>query len=135
MKDFEFVASEVRCNGVGGRAYQQVLNHKASLQEMVDETLSDITRDELFEMVVGTGEGYGLYMGPRFMSNEDIVSRLIGAIGTYAYSKLGDEDLVEMYVGAQLNMMSYDDKLTLIVEAARDCASADHWYEYEKDWS
>jgi hypothetical protein len=27
-----------------------------------------------------------------------------------------------------------EEKVTLVADACRDCASADHWYTFEKDW-
>ena len=27
-----------------------------------------------------------------------------------------------------------EEKVYMVLDALRDCASADHWYTYEKDW-
>lgn len=135
MNDFKFNASEVKCNGIGGEGYQCVMKHKQAVQSIVDEVVSTIGRDRLYELVVASSEDHeDLYSGMRFNSNEDLMYRLVTGLAGYVYPKFNNAELTEMYVGAQLNMLSYDDKQTMVVEAARDCASADHWYTFEKQW-
>ena len=135
MTDFKFIASEVKCNGIGGSGYQSVMKYKGSLQSIVDEVVNTIGRERLYELAVASGEKYDdFYAGHRFNSNEDLMYRLASGLGNYIYPKFNQDALVEMYLGAQLNMLSYDDKQTMVVEAARDCASADHWYTFEKQW-
>lgn len=135
MTNFKFNATEVKCNGVGGSGYQGVLKHKEAVQSIVDEVVNTIGRDRLYELAVASGEKYDdFYAGRRFNSNEDLMYRLVSGIARYVSSKLENDLLIEMYVGAQLKMLSYEDKQTMVVDAARDCASADHWYTFEKDW-
>ena len=135
MTDFKFNASEVKCNGVGGAGYQGALKHFDAIKLIVDEVVNTIGRDELYTLAVASGEKYDdFYAGRRFNSNDDLAYRLVSGLARYASTKLEDDLLVEMYIGAQLKMLSYEDKQTMVVDAARDCASADHWYTFEKDW-
>lgn len=136
MTDFKFNASEVKCNGVGGQGYQSAMKHKGSILNVVDEVVNTIGRERLYELVVASGDKYDdFYSGRRFNSNEELMYRLATGLGNYIYPKFNNDELTEMYLGAQLNMLSYEDKQTLVVDAARDCASADHWYTFEKEWN
>jgi hypothetical protein len=55
-------------------------------------------------------------------------------LANYIYPKFNNEVLTEMYVGGLFSRLTYEEKLILVVDAARDCAGADHWYTFEKDW-
>lgn len=136
MTNFKFIANEVKCNGLGGPGYQSALKHKEAIQSIVNEVVNSIGRDRLYELAVASGDTYSdFYAGHRFNSNEDLMYRLATGLGNYVWPKFNSDELTEMHLGAQLNMLSYEDKQTLVVDAARDCAGADHWYTFEKDWS
>ena len=59
---------------------------------------------------------------------------LITGIANYVSSYMPNDELIEMHVGAVLPMLTMDEKVYMVLDALRDCASADHWYTYEKDW-
>ena len=135
MTDFKFNAADVKANGIGGSGYQAVLKYRDSVRSIVDEVVNAIGRDKLYELAVDSGEKYDdFYAGSRFNSNEDLSYRLISSLASYIYPKFGNDQLTEMYVGALFSRLSFEEKQILVVDAARDCASADHWYTFEKDW-
>lgn len=135
MKDFKFIAKDVECNGIGGHGYGSAIKHRGLIQNIVDEVVNTIGRERLYELAIASGDDHrDYYAGHRFNSNEDLMYRLVSGLANYVYPKFDNEELAEMYLGAQLNMLSYEDKQTLVVDAARDCASADHWYTFEKQW-
>ena len=135
MTDFKFNAADVKANGIGGSGYQAVLKYRDSVRSIVDEVVNAIGRDKLYELTVASGEKYDdFYAGSRFNSNEDLSYRLISSLASYIYPKFGNDQLTEMYVGALFSRLSFEEKQILVVDAARDCASADHWYTFEKDW-
>ena len=130
----KFNANKVKCNGVGGSGYQAAYQHKDSILSIVDEVVSKIGRDQLFNLAVELDPNCGYHTGRRFNSNEDLSTRLATGLGSYIFSELKSGELTEMYIGSLFNRLTYDEKQTLVADSARCCASADHWYEFEKEW-
>jgi hypothetical protein len=135
MTDFKFNVNEVKANGVGGYGYSAVSKHHGAIRSIVDEVVTTLGRDKLYELAVASGEKYDdFYAGSRFNSNEDLTYRLISSLSNYIYPKFDSDELTEMYVAGLLVRLSAEEKQILVVDAARDCASADHWYTFEKQW-
>jgi len=136
--NYTFVAEEIKCNGIGGGGYQAALKSKSQIRSIVDRVQSEIGIDELKRLVIELNDNQkypdDLYWGTRFNSPEDITSRLISGLGSWSHSKLKNEHLVEMNVRFITETISLEDSITIVTEAARDCASADHWYTFEKEW-
>ena len=74
------------------------------------------------------------YAGRRYNGVEDNAYRLTTGIARQVSSYMKDDKLIEMHVGAILNNLTIDEKVYMVLDALRDCASADHWYTFEKDW-
>jgi len=74
------------------------------------------------------------HSGRRYNSVEDNAYRLVTGIARQVSSYLNDDLLIEMHVGAILDNLTIDEKVYMVLDALRDCASADHWYTFEKDW-
>ena len=137
MEQFNY--KKIECNGVGGYGYQAVQNHKDAIQEICQEVrdlLGDTLWDKMMEHSKETGrdDSLGYYAGRRFSDVEDNSYRLISGIAKHVYSYMQDDNLIEMHVGAILPMLTMDEKVYMVLDALRDCASADHWYTFEKDW-
>ena len=135
MKQFNY--KEIECNGVGGRGYQAVLKHKDQIQAICQE-VRDLLGDRLWEKMIEQAskvDSYGAYhAGSRYNRIEDNAYRLVTGIAKQVSSYLDSDELIEMHVGAILNNLTIDEKVYMVLDALRDCASADHWYTYEKDW-
>jgi len=129
----KFNVNEVRCNGVGGSGYQAVLKHKAAIQEICQEVRDLIGIEKLWELAT-VEPNVDYHQGTRFNSVEDNTYRLVTGIASHVSEYLPTSELIEMHVGAVLLMLTMEDKVTLVADACRDCASADHWYTFEKDW-
>ena len=129
----KFNVNEVRCNGVGGSGYQAVLKHKATIQEICQEVRDLIGIEKLWELAT-VESNVDYHQGTRFNSVEDNTYRLITGIAKHVSEYIPTSELIEMHVGAILTMLTMEDKVTLVADACRDCASADHWYTFEKDW-
>ena len=137
MEQFNY--KKIECNGVGGYGYQAVQNHQDAIQEICQEVrdlLGDTLWDKMMEHSKETGrdDSLGYYAGRRFSDVEDNSYRLISGIAKHVYSYMQDDNLIEMHVGAILPMLTMDEKVYMVLDALRDCASADHWYTFEKDW-
>ena len=129
----KFNVNEVRCNGVGGSGYQAVLKHKDAIQEICQDVRDLIGIEKLWELA--TAEPNVDYnQGTRFNSVEDNTYRLITGIASHVAEYIPTSELIEMHVGAILPMLTMEEKVILVADACRDCASADHWYTFEKDW-
>ena len=129
----QFKASEVECNGIGGKGYQAVLKHKNQIIAICQEVRDLLGADELYSLAT-KDKNTDYHRGRRFEKVEDNAFRLITGIAEHVSSYMEDETLIEMHVASILKMLSTEDKVTLVVDACRDCASADHWYTFEKDW-
>ena len=94
-------------------------------------------------MIVGPGPNDDYYFGTRFNSNSSVADRAISAVCSAAFNGLehtpekptdeqieaAKNDIIEFFEKIDGKTMDY-----LIIDAMRDCASADHWYKYEKQW-
>ena len=134
----QFKVTEVECNGVGGYGYQAVLKHKPQIDAICQE-VRDLLGDKLWPSMIEHAEmvdknHWDYHAGSRYSSVEDNGYRLVTGIAKHVSTYLKDDKLIEMHVGAVLNNLTRDEKVYLVLDALRDCASADHWYTFEKDW-
>ena len=133
----QFKVTEVECNGVGGYGYQAVLKHKSQIDAICQE-VRDLLGDKLWSSMIKQASGVDTYTeyyaGSRYSNVEDNGYRLVTGIAKHVSTYLKDDKLIEMHVGAVLNNLTRDEKVYLVLDALRDCASADHWYTFEKDW-
>jgi len=129
----KFNVNEVRCNGVGGSGYQAVLKHKDAIQGICQDVRDLIGIEKLWELATAE-PNVDYHQGTRFNSVEDNAYRLITGIANHVSEYLPTSELIEMHVGAILTMLTMKEKVTLVADACRDCAGADHWYTFEKDW-
>ena len=130
----QFNAIEVKCNGLGGNAYQAARKYSETILDIVNEVRDTFGIESIWQKIIDESEYNDYYQGSRFSNAESNASRLISGLGNYCYSYLQSEELVEMHLGAILNNLTFDEKVTLVVDACRDCAGADHWYTFEKEW-
>ena len=129
----KFNVNEVKCNGVGGSGYQAVLKHRDAIQRICQEVRDIIGIEKIWELAT-VDPNVDYHKGTRFNSIEDNTYRLITGIAEHVAKYISSSELIEMHVGAILPMLTMEDKITLVADACRDCASADHWYTFEKDW-
>lgn len=132
MKHFK--ASEIHCNGIGGYGYQAARQHSETILGIVKEVRNNLGIDAIWQKIMEL-DGQGDYhQGRRFLDIESNATRLITGLGNYCYSYLESEELIEMHLGAILSNLTLEEKTILVVDACRDCAGADHWYTFEKQW-
>lgn len=133
----QFNYKEIKCNGIGGRGYQAVLKHKDQIQAICQE-VRDLLADKLWDKMIKHASEVDTYTeyyaGSRYHGVEDNAYRLVTGIAKHVSTYLKDDRLIEMHVGAVLSNLTIDEKVYMVLDALRDCASADHWYTFEKDW-
>ena len=136
MKDFKFNAAEVVCNGIS-------IGAKSTLTEDNYQTLSTFLKTHfmmspqnviLEELNDSNRIQYNWMVGRRVKSIDDIITRMVSGMYTYAQTKFEKRELSEMWINAQIKMMTAADIITVMEKALIDCATADYWYTYEKDW-
>ena len=135
MEQFNY--KKVECNGIGGYGYQAVFKHKDQIQAICQE-VRDLLGDKLWDKMIKQASEVDTYTeyyaGSRYQGVEDNAYRLVTGIARHVSTYLKDDHLIEMHVGAVLNNLTIDEKVYMVLDALRDCASADHWYTFEKDW-
>lgn len=99
------------------------------------------TNQEIFGML---SEDYRYYTGRRFNDDETVVTRICSALTKNAishhmcsnFSRTDDEVLLlEGIIKSFVDSLSGSEMDIIILDALRACASADHWYKFEKDWN
>lgn len=99
------------------------------------------TAGEIFNMFP---EG-DYHNGHRFNDNESVSIRICSAITSEAYKyyfkkemyiiEKHEELLLEGVIKSFVDSLSGSEMDAIILDGMRDCASADHYYTFEKDWN
>lgn len=79
-------------------------------------------------------QGETVYYGRRCQDAEVITERITSAIAEYALTFFSNEQLAEMWVNAQVSHFTGRELAILTNNSIKECASADHWYTFEKEW-
>jgi hypothetical protein len=127
----KFNAKEVKCNGISSSL---VLIDQENRQ-VIETYISTYRIAADFRKIVESfGEDWSFY-GRRCKEDSTILSRITSGLANYALSLFNNDTvLAEQWVNFALRNISAKDLNILIVEALRDCASADYWYTFEKEW-
>lgn len=134
---FKFNASEVVCNGI-------MVGCDSLLNEDNKSTLTTFLKTHFMmapqEVILQELQDSGVLdqdwiVGRRASDIDSIITRMISGLLEYALPNFDDSwELAGMWINAQIEMMSAKDIITVMESALMDCASADHWYKYEKQW-
>lgn len=134
--------TDIECNGVSWNSPAKT----AIGQELL--TLIKLFRmrhskQEIFDKF--PEDNWGYYAGSRTNDDESILYRCCSAITTAArnnktwnpkgMSEDAQEALLTGVIGGWWKTLSAKDIDYIIQDAFRDCASADYWYRYEKDYN
>ena len=127
--------SDIKCNGIGmmspSNNVRPFITTAISLFKMRNST------EDIMEMLPGNDD---YYPGTRFNDNERVADRVCSAITNAAaneYYKDGTESdplVLQGIIESFTNSLSGSEMDVIILEALRDCASADYWYKFEKQW-
>lgn len=131
----------IRANGFSSQA-SAISHHLPFIENTISVFRMRHSFDDL-TVTWPTDESY--YEGSRFSTNLDVARRLLSAVFGAVSSELrktgqisgyNEETLVieTLECDAFINSASAADLDILIADAMRDCASADHWYTFEKQW-
>jgi hypothetical protein len=137
MTSIQFDSRDVVCNGnVGGVDNILTDDNKSILKTFLMThfmmTPKKIILQELEDSSLIDGRWF---IGRRADDNNEIISRMASGLLNYATPKFdNNRELAEMWINAQVKMFTAKDIITIAESALHDCASADHWYTYEKEW-
>ena len=141
---FEFNANDVKCNGnIGGAALILNKENNAKLTTFVNTHFMLTDKKALLEELDDSGMiNQRWYIGSRASSTEHLVHRIASGLVTYGLIKFGkfggtykaQREMAEMWANAQVNKMTAGEIITILEKALIDCATADHYYSFEKMW-
>lgn len=145
MTNLKFNASEVTCNGnIGGSALILNDDNKAKIKAfMMTHFMMTDRRTILQEMQDSDMLEDSWIVGSRANSIDAVYCRFTSGLLSYALKKFGvnggtykaQRELSEMWINSQIKMMSAKDIIIVLEKALADCARADYYYTYEKDWA
>lgn len=141
---FEFNANDVKCNGnIGGAALILNKENNAKLTTFINTHFMLTDKKALLEELDDSGMiNQPWYIGSRASSTEHLVHRIASGLVTYGLIKFGQlggtykaqREMAEMWTNAQVNKMTAGEIITILEKALIDCATADHYYSFEKMW-
>jgi len=132
--NYTFNADEVICNGVGGTYYQEAMESKDLILHLVTQVRDHLGEEVIFTMAQQKNKFGELYIGRRFSDPVAVTDRLATGLGAWANTQFNTAQEAAVGIRTFIETLSREDAITLVVEAHRECASADHWYTFEKQW-
>jgi hypothetical protein len=123
--------SNIKCNGIGPTALAKA--SMPTIQTAVSLFRMRYTNDEILEKMP---INHNYYFGTRFNDNNAITIRICSALVSESKIELrsADPDLIEGYIKTFIDSLKGSEMDELIIDGMRDCAGADHWYTFEKEW-
>lgn len=124
--------SDIKANGVS--YYTPAKSSIPTIETAIGLYKMRFTEDEILDKFDQTDQ---FYPGIRFNDNHAVAIRIAAAITRTAISKAGTENdlILEGYIKAFVDSLSGSEMDIIILDGLSCCASADHWYTFEKEWS
>ena len=133
MKKIE--ATKVRANGISGRnPWPDTSRIKPIIETAISVYRLRNTNEEIFEAITQISPTGDFYAGMRFSDNEAVVMRAMSALNVAAFELTEDIEEAHQLIYDFINNISGKDMDIIILDSLMDCAGADHWYKYEKQW-
>lgn len=138
--NFKFEAKEVICNGnVGGCARILTEENMSTLRAFLKTHFMMAPQEVILKELEDSGVfDENWIIGSRAGDIDEIIYRMVSGLVEYGHTKFaeftGTNELTEMWINAQVKMMTAKDIITIAESALIDCATADYWYAYEKQW-
>lgn len=138
MTNIKFNSEEVVVNGVlsGARKFLNEENTstlKAFMNLHFMMTPKQTILQELHDSEIIEGQWM---LGDRTQSNEEILLRMISGLVDYSRKQCDhDNELATIVMNEQVKMFKAKDIINVLEKALANCASADYYYTYEKDWA
>ena len=127
--------TKVHANGISGRnPWPQVSRITPIIETALSVFRMRNTTDEILAQI-SNGDPYAdLYPGTRFSNNDQVATRILSAVNEHAFTLTDNVEEAHQIIYDFFENISGKEMDTLIFDGLRCCASADHWYKYEKQW-
>lgn len=145
VKDLKFKAEDIKCNGnIGGCTSVLSAGNRSLLSAFIKTHFMQADQGTILQELEDSGILTDNWIvGNRAGSIEEIINRMSSGLVSYGIYKFAQNggtykahrELSEMWVNAQVKMMTAKDIITIMESALMDCATADYWYTYEKEWN
>lgn len=137
--------NKVKANGISFNPnYPDLKPYRSIVETAVSVFRLRHSNEEISEMINQIDNRDDYYFGTRFNDNSRVADRAISAVCSTAFKdglEYGPQSpTAEEIENAKNSIIEFFEKIDgktmdrLIIDAMRDCASADHWYKYEKQW-
>ena len=122
--------SNIKCNGIG--ATFQAKSSMPTIQTAISLFRMRFNNGEILEKMPDSD----YYFGSRFNDDEAVALRICSSLVSESKIELrsDDADLIEGYIKSFIDSLNGTEMDQLIIEGLRECASADHYYKFEKQW-
>lgn len=133
----------VKANGISFNPnYPEIQNYKSIIEAAVSVFRMRYDTNQILNMINEISSKDDYHFGHRFNDNSSVATRAISAVCSSAFNDIeyGNQPSAEDIETAKNNIIQFFETINgekmdyLIIDAMRDCASADHWYTYEKQW-
>lgn len=133
----------IKCNGLTGGFGNATLNVQSTIQTAV--AVFRMRHKNIFEMMPPPHIDY--HAGTRFNSDEDVKNRICSGLYEAAIKEVtgkswpSHDETPEQFVEVVMMIEKFIENIngadmdTIILEGMRDCAEADYWYTFEKQYS
>lgn len=121
-----------KCNGIGNTTPAK--NVKPFIQTAVSLYRLRNSSKEILEKINNINPNDSYYPGPRFSDDESVTSRICSGLVELASNITNPSNTIEENIESFVYSLCASDMDHVILEGMRDCASADHWYTFEKQW-
>ena len=133
MKKIE--ASNVKANGLSGRhPWPDTSKIKPIIETAISVYRLRNTNEDIFREINTIAPNGDFYAGMRFSDNNSVTMRAMSALNEAAFQLTEDAEEAHQLIYDFINNINGNDMDIVILDSLMDCAGADHWYKYEKQW-
>jgi hypothetical protein len=127
--------TKVHANGISGRnPWPQVSRITPIIETALSVFRMRHSTDEILGQI-SKGDPYAdLYAGTRFSNNDQVATRILSAVNEHAFTLTDNAEEAHQIIYDFFENITGKEMDTLIFDGLRCCASADHWYKFEKQW-
>jgi hypothetical protein len=127
--------TKVHANGISGRnPWPQVSRITPIIETALSVFRMRYSTDEILGQIANGDPYADLYAGTRFSNNDQVATRILSAVNEHAFTLTDNAEEAHQIIYDFFENISGREMDTLIFDGLRCCASADHWYKFEKQW-
>ena len=145
VKELTFNPKDVKCNGsIGGCAVTLTKENEEKVKSCIDGHFSLVDKFTAIKNLEIAGKiDTDWVIGSRAESTQQLFCRMVSGLISYGLKVAGrkggtykaQREFADVWTNQQVQNMNTIDLVTILESALIDCASADYYYEFEKEWS